>query len=140
MKPIRSTSGFSLIELLAAMTLFAVVASALTASTVGTMKANYTSKQTAAASALIHDKIEQLRSLDPAANPADLQTGSHNDPLNPLTPLGQAQGAFTRTWAVTPNTPKVGLSQVAVSVSWTGSSGTRSVVGVTYVCRTASCN
>jgi prepilin-type N-terminal cleavage/methylation domain-containing protein len=131
--------GFALLEVLAAITLFAVVAAGLAATTIGTVKANNVSRQTAAATALMHDKLEQLRSLDPTTNPADLVAGSHNDPLNPLTATGQAQGTYTRTWTVNRNTPKIGVAEIIVTVAW-NSPVARAVTAVTYVCQTATCS
>ena len=131
--------GVSLVEVLTALTLFAIVAAGLTVTTVSTTHSNTVSKTTAAASALVNDEIEQLRALDPATNPAALTAGTHSDPSNPLTGSGAANGSFTRTWTVTANTPGHGLSEVAVSVSWNGPTpGT--ITGVTYVCSTATCS
>jgi prepilin-type N-terminal cleavage/methylation domain-containing protein len=139
MTMMRRDNGFAMLEVLAAITLFAVVATGLAATTVGTVKANNASRQTAAATALMHDKLEQLRALDPATNPPDLAAGSHNDPLNPLTPTGQAQGAYTRTWTVNRNTPKIGVAQIVVTVAWNGPAQ-HSITAVTYVCQTATCS
>lgn len=135
----RGNNGFAMLEVLAAVTLFAIVATGLAATTIGTVGANNVSRQAAAATALMHDKMEQLRALDPATNPADLAAGSHSDPLNPLTPTGQGQGTYTRTWTVTANTPKTGLAQIAVTVSWK-SPAARSITAATYVCQTATCS
>ncbi|MFQ5665053.1 MAG: prepilin-type N-terminal cleavage/methylation domain-containing protein [Candidatus Binatia bacterium] len=138
----RSDSGFTLLEVLVALTLFAVVAAGLSVTTIGSVKANSQSRRVAAASALIQDKIEQLRALDPSTDPVDLQPGSHDDPLNPVTPLGGPNGTFTRTWVVTPNTPKIGLSEVVLTISWNGPDdpAPRSISAATYVCRSTACN
>ncbi|MBI4517685.1 MAG: prepilin-type N-terminal cleavage/methylation domain-containing protein [Deltaproteobacteria bacterium] len=130
--------GYTVIEVLAAISIFAIVATGLSTTTAGTLKANGTSRRVAAATSLVQDKVEQLRALDPTTNPGDLTAGAHTDALNPITPLGQAGGKFTRSWTVIANTPKYGLSQVVVTVSWSNPES-RSVVGVTYVCRTALC-
>lgn len=132
-------NGFAMLEVLAAMTLFTVVAVGLATTTAGAIKATTASKQATAATALVHDKLEQLRALDPTTNPADLAPGVHSDPLNPLTATGEGQGMYTRAWSVTPNTPRIGLSEVAVTVSWPGPVA-RAVTAVTYVCRTATCS
>lgn len=135
----RGNNGFAMLEVLAAVTLFAIVATGLAATTIGTVGANNVSRQAAAATALMHDKMEQLRALDPTTSPADLAAGSHSDPLNPLTPMGQGQGTYTRTWTVTANTPKTGLAQIVVTVSWK-SPAARSITAATYVCQTATCS
>ena len=93
----------------------------------------------AAASALVQDKIEQLQSLDPTTNPADLTAGTHQDPGNPLTASGVAGGQFVRSWRVTRNSPGLGLAQVIVGVTWSTAGG-HSMNGVTYVCITSTCS
>jgi len=130
--------GFAMLEVMLAIGLFAIVAGSLSAVTVGSVRANNVSKQTSVATALIQNKVEHFRALNPAVSSADLTPGTHQDPLNPMTPLGNGNGTYNRSWVVTANTPKIGLSQVAVTVTWKGSSA-RTVTGVTYVCVTANC-
>jgi prepilin-type N-terminal cleavage/methylation domain-containing protein len=139
MKRPTASPGFSLLEVMVSVSLFSIVAAGLAAMTVGTTRSNNTSKNVVAASALVHDKIEQLRSLDPDANPADFTAGTHNDPANPITATGTAGGWFTRSWVVTRDTPATGLSTVVVTVSWS-SHTTRSISGVTYVCTSSICS
>lgn len=131
--------GFGSLEILVVLGLFSVVATGLTVVSIGAMKANGTSRDAAAAATLIYDKIEKFRALDKATNPADLTPGAHDDPLNPLTPLGQAGGAFERSWEVTATTPRLGLAEVVVTVSWTDTMP-RSISGTTYVCMSATCS
>jgi len=138
MKQIGTQRGLSVLEVMVAITLFLVIAAGLASTTVGSIRANATSRDLTAAAALVHDKMEQFRALDPAANPADLAAGSHNDPLNPVNALGQAGGIFNRSWAVVANSPTLGVSQVTVTVTWRDPAP-RTLVGVTYVCRTTTC-
>lgn len=133
----RVQAGFSIIEVLAAMAIFGVLAAGLTSATVGTIKSNSTSRQAAAATALVQDKVEQLRA--PTVLVADLTAGIHADARNPISPLGHGGGAFTRTWAVTRNSPKTGIAQVVVTVGWNGPEPL-SVNGVSYVCQSATCS
>jgi prepilin-type N-terminal cleavage/methylation domain-containing protein len=136
---LRDDSAFSLLEVLASIAVFSIVAAGLTAATVGSIRANGTSRDASAAAALVQNKIEQLRSLDPAANPLDLRGGFHLDPITPMDYLGQAGTKFRRTWAVTPASPTRGLAEVVVTVSWTAPIA-RSVSAVTYVCQTSTCS
>jgi len=76
--------------------------------------------------------------MDPATNPADLTAGYHADPNNPMTPLGHRGGNMNRSWMVAANSPKVGLSEVVVTVTWSDPLPRR-LTAVTYVCRTATC-
>ncbi len=134
----RNEKGFSYVELLASLTIFSVVAAGLATNTVGTIRANGMSRGATAAAALLNDKIEQFRALDPATSPADLTPGYHADPRNPMNPLGQTGGNMNRTWVVTPNSPKSGLSEVVVTVTLTDPVP-RTLSAVTYVCRTVTC-
>ncbi|MFQ5666770.1 MAG: hypothetical protein ACE5I7_10110 [Candidatus Binatia bacterium] len=131
----RSQDGISLLEVLVGTVLLSTIGAGLAATTISVIRANLVSKQTAAATALVQDKIEQFRALDPGANP-DLGAGQHVDPLNPLTPLGQAQGSFNRSWVVN-TTNTLGLLEVVVDVTWDG--GSRNVRSVTYVCQSTAC-
>ncbi len=131
--------GISLVEVLASVTLFSVVAAALSATTVATIKFNNVSKNTAVASALVHDEVERLRTLDNTVAQPDLTAGDHSDPHNPVTELGKDGGRFTRTWTVVPSTPRIGVALVVVTVTWTDSQS-RSVAGSTYVCSSQTCS
>lgn len=135
----RANSGFSLIEALVSVTLFAVVAAGMAATTVAATRGNNASKTNSVAAALVHDKIEQLRALDPGANPADLSHGTHADPANPLTATGAVGGTFVRTWTVNRNFPRSGMAFVRVRVAW-NSPTPRQVEGITFVCLNGKCS
>jgi len=133
-----STAGFGVIEVLASLAVFAIVAAGLAANSVASVRANRVSREISVAATLAQDKMEALRSLDPAANPPDLTTGSHVDPNNPLTAFGGAGGFFTRVWTVTRNSPSTGMYTVVVTVSW-GDGGSRQTRVVGYVCPSKAC-
>ena len=141
--------GLGLIEVLSAIALFAVVATGLSSSGITSIKLNNQSRTAAAATALMLNKIEHLRTLIPVTNtvPADLALGAHDDPNNPITALGQPNGTFTRSWNVVSipqyyNGTVVGvvpsIVQVAVTVSWTQPQPGR-LTAVTYACTTLDC-
>lgn len=138
-RALASESGLTTIEILAGVAIFALVAAGSMVLSIGSMKSTTTSRQATAAATLIYDKIDQLRSIDPTTNPADLAAGTHSDPLNPLTENGATGGKFTRTWFVTENSPEIGLSEVTITVTWTDYT-TRSLEGTTYVCRNRACS
>lgn len=132
-------SGFSLLEVLSSMTVFAIAAAGLASTTVSTTKSTSSARSATAASFLIHDKIEELRALDPATNPAAFTPGTHYDAINPMTASGEANGAFTRRWQVIANSPAPGLAEVVVTVSWNTPDGPRNLRASTFICRTATC-
>lgn len=135
----RQQAGLSLVEVLVGLAIFSVIAAGLASSTVATIRANAVSRDTAAAAALVQDLIEKYRALDPAANPHWFAAGSHSDANNPLTALGTPGRTFTRTWTVLNDTPRRGLSQIVVTVSWK-SPQWRQVTGVAYVCNNETCS
>jgi prepilin-type N-terminal cleavage/methylation domain-containing protein len=63
---IASQRGFNLIEVLAAMTIVAVIAVGLTASTVTTIRSNAISRESMTAATFAQDRIEQLEAMAPA--------------------------------------------------------------------------
>jgi prepilin-type N-terminal cleavage/methylation domain-containing protein len=133
-----SDAGFTLLEVLGALAVFGVVAAGLAANVVSVVKWNRTSHGVSVATLLAQDLVEQLRALDPSANPAALTAGTHTDGNNPLTPSGVAGGRYTRTWTVTRDSPAPALSTVVVSVSWTDGA-TRTVRVTALLCQTPTC-
>ena len=127
----------TLIELMAALGIFSVLAVGLMANTVAVIHSNVEAKNVAAAATLINDKIEELRGYRKTELGYHLSDGLHDDP-EPLDPLGRNGGEFTRTWMVERDTPETGLAKVEVRVTW-NEPDTRSVSVVTYVCQTSSC-
>ncbi len=130
--------GFTIIEVVLGTALILLVSAGMAASTIGSIQTTAVSSQVTTASSLVHDKIEQLRSLDPSTDPDDLTAGDHIEAVGKIGHLGQAGGIFHRTWTVTEDTPILGVSQVVVSVSWSGPTP-QVVTGVTYVCEELSC-
>jgi len=149
MARLSSERGLSLIEVIFAFSLFAAVAGAFSTSVATNIKLSNGSRTTAAATALVQGKIEQIRLTVPVTNvvPADLTLGTHNDPNNPLTAVGDANGTFTRSWVVTGvpqylNGTVVGnrpaMVMVKVTVTWTKPLP-GSQMAVTYACTTPNC-
>jgi Tfp pilus assembly protein PilV len=136
---IANQQGLSTIETLVAMTLFAIAAAALAGAAISSTVQTARSKIATAAAGLVEDQIEQLRALDPAMKPWQLQPGTYNDPNNPLTAAGVASGKFYRSWSVTANTPSLGLARVRVTVRFDGPTAYQAE-GVTYVCTTVTCS
>jgi prepilin-type N-terminal cleavage/methylation domain-containing protein len=135
----RDERGISLIEVLAAVTVFALVAAGVAASTISTTRGNNTSRKTTTAAALIQDKIEQLRALNPDAKPAALNPGSYSDAANPINELGQAGGIFTRTWTITDKVPVPDMSELVVTVTWKDPEA-RTLRASTFLCKSSTCS
>jgi prepilin-type N-terminal cleavage/methylation domain-containing protein len=135
---VKGASGFTIIEVAAALAVFGIVAAGLAANTISVVRSNRVSNGLSVATTLAQDQVEQLRALDPDTNPAALAAGTHADPNNPITVAGAPGGQYSRQWSVTRNSPVPGLSTVTVTVSW--SDGPQRTVRVmAYVCQRSSC-
>ena len=112
-KPLRSRAGFTMIEVLVAVGIFSVAVLGLAVGAITITRANKTSHFHTMATNLAQDKLEQLK----AATSANVTSCTSNDcDASAPTYLGVK---FTRTWAVTTNTPTVGVNQIDVTVGWT---------------------
>ena len=135
MRTPTSERGFSLVEVLVSIGVFAIVAVGLAASTIAVIKGNTVSRDASAAATLVQEKIEFFRALDPtnAAHQALLVTGK--DTVNATAVAGTR---YTRTWTVTNDAPKYGMAVVDVIVEWHGPEY-HSISAATYTCRLPSC-
>ena len=142
--------GFTVIEVLAALTLFAIVSAGLVAASVSAVRYNRTSGNYSAATALAQDLMERVRGLNPANTPSawpNVATpGTYTDPNSPINALAQpnwashAIGIFTRRLIVTADSPMAGINTVQVQVSWSDAGVTRSVQLWSYVCQRPGCS
>jgi prepilin-type N-terminal cleavage/methylation domain-containing protein len=107
--------GYSLVEVLVALTLFSLALLALSAGMGAVLRTRQLSADFTLATILAQDKLEELFAQGPPVS-----DGSD-------TP----QPRFTRAWVATPDTPEVGVTQIDVVVSWADS--TTHVVALTTV-------
>ena len=107
---VRSRPGFTLIEVLVAMSIFAVAVLGLAIGAASVMRANQTSYLTTIATNLAQDKLEELKAM-PAANITQCLSGCATQTFNNVT--------FNRTWSVTAACNGVtSLTCITVSVQW----------------------
>jgi Tfp pilus assembly protein PilV len=127
--------GLSVAELLIAMVLLSVATGGLASAAVTYLKTNAVSRDMAAATTLLQDRIERFR----ATQPNELRSLPRSGSDGTMDAMGSTEGVkFTRTWTVTHDTPALGLSRIEVAVSWQWPEP-MSAKGVTYVCRTDTC-
>jgi Tfp pilus assembly protein PilV len=133
----RGERGSSMIEVLAAVALFTIIAGGLTGAVVTNTKLSNGVRTTAAAAALAQNKIEQFRSIVTSTGviPAALTVGTHTD--GTVTAMDGSGGTFTRSWTVT--SVKPGLVKVAIKIQWTTPvPGSTQVI--TYACTQPKCS
>ena len=100
--------GFTLVEVLVAVAILAVILLGLAASATSVVRANRTSYFNTIAANLAQDKLEELR----AKTPADVIPGG------PVVDTVYG-AAFTRSWTVAADSPMNGLKRVEITVAWT---------------------
>lgn len=105
---IKDQRGFSLLEMLVAITILAVGLLGIAGLQGTTIRRNVSAMRNTEATALIEDKIEEYRNT-PYAN---ITVGTETDPN-----LGSS-GIYTRTSTVQENAPLNDTKTITVQVSW----------------------
>ncbi|MBI2211150.1 MAG: prepilin-type N-terminal cleavage/methylation domain-containing protein [Deltaproteobacteria bacterium] len=109
----NAASGFTLIEVLVAMCIFAIAVLGLAIGATSVMRANQTGLYTTIATNLAQDRLEELKSRTTA------NINTTGSPENNLSVSG-VPVTFNRSWTVTSNCNSVtGLTCIAVTVTWT---------------------
>jgi Tfp pilus assembly protein PilV len=123
MNRLRDQGGVSLIEIVAAVSVFAVAVVGLSPSLLGARKFAELGKNQSIATALAQDKIEELRVSSTVSSGGD----------GPLQPSGASGGIFSRSWTVTAHPTVQNVNRVTVTVTWPDRPNTSSVTLVTLV-------
>lgn len=119
----KGRGGFSLVELIFAILFLGIgLLGIATVFPLGTRFVN-AAKVTSSGVAFAREKMEELQSSS-STSPL-LIAGSYSD----------SEGAFTRQWTVTDNTPMAGMKRLEVVASWETPQGTRQVELETYIFR-----
>ncbi len=113
-RPGHGERGLSLLEVLAAMTLFAIVAAGTGALASQSIRRTVENRHASAAALLVQRELERVRSLDYASIAAATSTQT------------LAMQSFTVTTGVQDNTPAANMKRITVTVSWTGAEGSKS--------------
>lgn len=96
--------GFTLIEVLVALVIFALLAAALAQTLIRSQQVRATSAHWMEATQLAEERLERLRSGDRSDDPAPL-------------------GVFLRSWQTQPALDQPGLERLDVTVAWDDGSG-----------------
>jgi prepilin-type N-terminal cleavage/methylation domain-containing protein len=110
----RRERGFTLLEVLSAMTLFALVAAAVGALATASMVHTIQNRHATTAAELAQRELEDLRALPYAS----IAGGTSTEVV-----AGQS---YTVVTTVQADTPASGMSRINVQVNWTGPEGARS--------------
>ena len=122
-----SERGFSLVELMVAITFFGILMLGFLAIFPLGMRSVEKGEKLTVASSLAQDEIERLKAL-PRADP-DLAAGTHLDAANPLL------GLYARSWTVADDVPMAGMKAVNLMVSYSDNGIPRDVQIITYLAR-----
>ena len=106
--------GFTLVEILIAITIFCFAVFGLAIGTVSVIRNNQNSHLRASAVNLAQARLEELRAMTSAAFSALSCPTS-----TPCSDNAVASGVtFTRQWSITTNSPVVGVNRIDVTVNW----------------------
>ncbi|HVO94747.1 MAG TPA: prepilin-type N-terminal cleavage/methylation domain-containing protein [Terriglobales bacterium] len=113
---LKNQDGFTLVEILVAVTIFTFGVLGLAAGTMSVIRTNQNSHLNASAINLAQAKFEELRAMTSAAFstlscPAFTSTGCSDS----QTASGMT---YTRSWQITANSPVSGVTKIDVKVDW----------------------
>ena len=112
---INKDDGFTLVEILIAITIFCFAVLGLAIGTVSVIRSNQTSHLRASAVNLAQARLEELRAMTSTAFSALSCPSS-----TPCSDNATASGVtFTRQWWITNNSPVAGVNRIDVTVNWT---------------------
>jgi prepilin-type N-terminal cleavage/methylation domain-containing protein len=114
MKRTRRNQGFTLIEILFAITLFALVSSAVNILAIGSMRQTLRNRHGTTAVMLAQQQAETVRGLP------------YDDIASGTMTADVANLAYTVDTDVVDDSPDRGMKQVTITVTWTGLEGTHS--------------
>jgi len=116
-----SQAGFTLIEVLVALTIFSIAVLGLAIGTVSIAQTNNTSHLNAGAINMAQAKFEEVRAMSTTAfsglSCAAFTTSGCSDSVT------ASNKSFARSWRITTNSPVSGVNKIEVKVDWTDYTG-----------------
>jgi type IV pilus assembly protein PilV len=119
--------GFSMLELLIAITILAIAILGLATLQSRGIRGNDLGFRTTQALALAQDELEILINSGTGSNFPLTATAGTNDPNNPINGTGGSGGTYTRSWQIQSDTPVTGAQTITVSVAWSDLIGPHTV-------------
>lgn len=112
MKMLSNQKGFSLLELLIALTILTIGLLGLAGLHIAAIQGNVSGFKITTATAVAQERIEVLKALDGSA--AELTAGAHDDDGNQV-----VQGiTYNRSYTIQDNTPVSDTSTLTLTVTW----------------------
>jgi type IV pilus assembly protein PilV len=127
----KNEKGYTLIEMLIAMSIFAIGMLAIAGLQISATRNNTSGNIITQATMLARTQMETLKSVGDLTT---LPAGTTPDPNNPIDDFGNTGGIYTRSWTVNPYIPpSTGVAsptarQLTVTVQWTRQGANRNVV------------
>ena len=112
MKRLSNQKGFTLLELLIALTILTIGLLGLAGLHIAAIQGNVSGFKISTAAAVAQERIEELKALDASATA--LTAGAHADDGNQV-----VQGiTYNRSYTIQDNTPVTGTSTITLTVTW----------------------
>ena len=133
----RGEAGFTLIEVMIAMTILSVGLMSIAVAQLSAIKVSSRSKHLQDAMLLAREEMDTLAAIIP--DPAQPAFFANAQTIDDVDLKGSQDGAdktlYSRRTVITPNVPSAGLSRVVVTVTWPNSNSTLSQVQLSSVMR-----
>jgi len=133
----RGEGGFTLIEVMIAMTILTVGLMSIAVAQLSAIKVSSRSKHLQDAMLLAREEMDTLAAIIP--DPAQPAFFANAQTIDDIDLKGSQDGAdatlYSRRTVITPNQPSVGLSRVVVTVTWPNSNSTVQQVQLSSVMR-----
>ena len=124
MNRLTDKKGFSILEILVAITILGIGIMGLATLQSRGIRGNDLGNRTSQAIALAQDKLEELINTSRSTT---LSAGTTNDTNNPVDETGSGGGMFTRSWTIQDDTPVTNAQTVGVTVSWNDIGGQHNI-------------
>lgn len=115
MKKLSNQNGFTLLELLIALTILTIGLLGLAGLHIAAIQGNVSGFKISTATAVAQERIEELKALD--ATDTDLSVGAHADDCSVIQCVIQGI-TYNRSYTIQDNTPVSGTSTMTLTITW----------------------